>query len=107
MPCLRPLDLARDALALHAIFGDEKSCRYLPEPAFESVEDTLAKLAEWTQGYEDTSWAIIDEPDGPALGRVAIYQPRDDKTGWEIAIMVVPGAQRRGLASGAVSDAVT
>lgn len=106
-PILRPLDPERDASALHAIFGDENSCRYLPAPAFASVEETLAQLKEWTKGYEDTSWAIVDRPDGPALGRVALYQPRDDKTIWEVAIMVVPQAHGRGLAAKAVREAVT
>ena len=107
MTVLRPLDPIRDAAELHKIFGDEELCCYLPEPAFVSVEETLAQLRAWTQGYEDTSWAIVDEPDGPALGRVALYQPREDKTIWEIGIMVVPQAQGHGLAFSAVGEAVS
>ncbi|MEM8772181.1 MAG: GNAT family protein [Pseudomonadota bacterium] len=103
---LRPLDPVRDGPALHAIFGDEESCRYLPAPAFKTVEETIVQLKTWTDGYGDTSWAIVEAPGGEALGRAAIYRPVEDDGVWEVAVMVVPSAQGRGLAARAVAEAV-
>ena len=106
MKILRALDPQLDGPALHAIFGDEKSCRYLPTPAFKTVEETRAQLAVWTEGWEDTSWAIIDRPDGEALGRITLYRPGDDGGVWEIGVMLAPAARGKGLAANAVREAV-
>ncbi|MEL6548346.1 MAG: N-acetyltransferase, partial [Myxococcota bacterium] len=72
MRTLRPLNVRRDASALHAVYGDAQSCTYLSEPAFSSVEETEARLAQWTEGLEHLSWAVTEEADGEALGRVAM-----------------------------------
>ncbi|GJL96113.1 MAG: hypothetical protein DHS20C05_25180 [Hyphococcus sp.] len=101
-PLLRPLDPERDGEALHAIFGDEECCRYMPDPAVARPEDTVAMLKKWNEGTEDTTWAIVDEPEGVALGRMTMI-PRGDKI-WEVGIMVVPSAHGRGLATGAVAQ---
>lgn len=58
---LRPLDPDRDGEALHAIFGDEESCRYMTGPAFKTVEETIAQLKEWTKGLEDFSWVVVED----------------------------------------------
>jgi RimJ/RimL family protein N-acetyltransferase len=93
---LRPLDPVRDGPALHAIWGDEESVRFMQGPAFNSVDETVALLATWTEGFEDTSWTVIDRDDGPALGRIALYTKGRDV--WEAACMIVPAARGRGLA---------
>lgn len=101
---LRPLDPVRDGPALHAVFGDEASCLYMPGPAFASVEETVARLVTWTTGCEDTSWAVALEPDGPAVARVSIY-PRD-RAVWECACMVVPAARGARVAARALAPAI-
>lgn len=94
----------RDGPALHAVLGDEGSCTYLAGPPNASVEETIAQLTRWTNGSEDTSWAVIDRPDGPALGRVSLYTSGRDV--WEAACMIVPAARGRGLAARALSEAI-
>ncbi|MEO0412502.1 MAG: GNAT family protein [Pseudomonadota bacterium] len=44
MITLRPVNPAKDAPALHAVFGDEQQCRYLLRPAFKSIAQTQAQL---------------------------------------------------------------
>jgi ribosomal-protein-alanine N-acetyltransferase len=102
---LRPLDSERDGLALHAIFGDADSCRYMTHPPFRTVEETIEQLEKWTRDCEDTSWAIADTKDGPALGRVSIY-PRGRNNVWDAACMVAPAARGRGLAYRALAIAI-
>lgn len=98
---LRPLDPVRDGAALHAIFGDEESCRYMAGPACATVAETIRMLRKWTEGCEETSWAVVDAPGGPALGRVALI-PRGRDI-WEAACMIAPAARGRGLAARALS----
>lgn len=101
---LRPLDPHRDGAALHAIFGDEKSCTYLAGPPNKTVADTVAQLTLWTEGSADTSWAVIDRPDGEALGRVSLFTHGRDV--WEAACMIVPAARGRNLAALALGEAI-
>jgi [ribosomal protein S5]-alanine N-acetyltransferase len=102
---LRPLDPVADGPALHAIFGDEESCRYMTRPATASVAETIGMLAEWNEGCPDTSWAIADTADGPALGRVSVY-PRGKNNVWDVACMISPAARGRNLAARAVAIAL-
>ena len=106
MTVVRPLNPDRDGAALHAVFGDAESCRFWPHPALESEAETLALIRRWTDGYEDTSWAVVDEPDGRCLGRVATYRPGADPDVWEAACMIVPAARGRGLAAHALQVAL-
>jgi RimJ/RimL family protein N-acetyltransferase len=101
---LRPLDPDRDAEALHAIFGDEESCRYMAEPAYQSVAETRDKLRKWTTGVEDTSWAVCESANGPALGRISLFTRGRDV--WEAACMIVPAARGRNLAARALAQAI-
>jgi len=101
---LRPLDPVGDGPALHAVFGDEESCRYLARPAFSSLAATIDQLKRWTAGCEDTSWAVIDQPEGPALGRVSLYTLGRDI--WEVACMIVSAARGRSLAARALGQAI-
>jgi RimJ/RimL family protein N-acetyltransferase len=101
---LRLLDPARDGPALHAIFGDEASCRYLTGPAFASIDETVAALRTWSMGCEDTSWAVIDCDGGDALGRIALI-PRGRDI-WEAACMIAPAARGRNLAARALAIAI-
>jgi RimJ/RimL family protein N-acetyltransferase len=98
---LRPLDPARDGEALHAIFGDEESCVYMTGPAFKTVAETIDNLKKWTSGLEDTSWAVCETQDGPALGRIALI-PRGRDI-WEAACMIVPSARGKNLAARALA----
>jgi len=101
---LRKLDPDRDGPALHAIFGDEASCTYMTGPAVKTAEETVDLLKKWTQGTEETSWAIVEREDGEALGRVSMI-PRTDAI-WEAAIMLCPAAQGKGVAAAALSEAL-
>ncbi len=104
MNLLRPLDPDRDGEALHAIFGDEESCVYMTEPAYKSVAETIEKLKKWTKGVEDTSWAVCETADGPALGRISLFTSGRDV--WEAACMIVPAAHGRSLAARALEQAI-
>jgi len=101
---LRRLDPARDAEALHEIFGDEESCLYMPGPATASIAETHALLVDWTPSGDDTSWAVCDAPGGRALGRIALIARGRDV--WEAACMVSPRARGRGLAAAALAQAI-
>ncbi|MEQ8936864.1 MAG: GNAT family protein [Amphiplicatus sp.] len=101
---LRPLDPDLDGPPLHAIWGDEESCTYMTGPAFETVEETVAMLKEWNKGVEETTWAIVEAPDGPARGRIALI-PRGRDI-WEAACMVCPQARGKNLAARALATAI-
>ena len=101
---VRPLDPEADGPALHALFGDEESCRYLTRPANRTVDETIAMLRAW-MGQDDINWVIADAPDGPALGRVSIY-PRGKNNVWDAACMIVPAARGRNLAVRALALAL-
>ncbi|HOZ28567.1 MAG TPA: GNAT family protein [Hyphomonadaceae bacterium] len=92
----RPTDPVADGPALHAIFGDEESCRFLSRPATASIADTIAMMQEWASG-DDINWVLADHIDGPALARVSVY-PRGQNNIWEAACMVAPAARGRNLA---------
>ncbi|MEQ1608040.1 MAG: GNAT family N-acetyltransferase [Hyphomonadaceae bacterium] len=100
---IRPFDPVADGPALHAIFGDEESCRYLARPAMASVADTIAMMQQWI-GKDDISWTLADHPGGSAIGRVAIY-PRGRNI-WDAACMIVPAARGRLLAPRALALAL-
>ncbi len=102
---VRPIDPDADGPALHALFGDEESCRFLTRPASPSVADTIAMLREWMGRGDDINWVIAETADGPALGRVSIY-PRDKNNVWEAACMIAPAARGRNLAVRALALAL-
>lgn len=101
----RPIDPVADGPALHAIFGDEESCRYMTLPAMPTVEATIAMMTEWSGDGTGLNWVIADSPDGPALGRVAIY-PHGRNNVWEAACMISPAARGRNLAARALGRAL-
>ncbi len=102
-PPMRPLDPERDGPALHAIFSDEESCRYLPEPAFKHVEQTIEQMRKWTTGCEDTSWVTVDDQDR-ATGRISLHSTGDDI--WNVGCMIAPHARGTGLARRALPPAL-
>ncbi len=84
---IRPFDPVADGPALHAIFGDEESCRYLARPAMASVADTIAMMQQWI-GKDDISWALAHHRrHGPRQRRL---DPRLRKLGFR------PEARLRG-----------
>ena len=103
---LRPLDPVADGPALHTIFGDPQCCLWLPEPAFADIDATIAKLTDWTTGFEKTSWAITLTPDGPAIGRISLFNTGHDKDVWEAACMVSPTTRGQNIAARALSVAI-
>jgi len=103
---LRPLDPVADGAALHIIFGDPDCCTWLPDPAFPDVAATIAKLKSWNEGFEATSWVVCETPDGPALGRVALYNTGHDKDVWEAACMVSPQARGKNYAARGLHAAI-
>ena len=105
MTILRPLDPARDGPALHAVFGDTESCRYLPDPPTRTVGETTALLRKWMTGCEDVTWAVTSEPDGDALGRVTYYREGADGV-WGAGCMIIPAARGKNLAAKALAQTV-
>lgn len=101
---LRPLDLDRDIGALHEVFGDEESCRFMSSPATKNVEETHTKISAWYNQCPDTEWALIDEPEGACLGRVTMVPMGDDV--FEAGVVVLPSARGRGLASRGLIEAL-
>lgn len=101
---LRLFDPEQDGPALHAIFGDEKCCRYMAGPAVATVEETVGQLKKWNKGTEETTWAIVEREDGEAQGRVTMI-PRGPAV-FETGIMLAPQAQGRGLAFAALCNAL-
>ena len=101
---LRLLDPERDGPALHAVFGDEASCRFLADPATRSASETVRLLKKWNEGTEDTTWAVVEHADGEALGRATLI-PRGREI-WEIGIMMCPAARGRGLATKALAGII-
>lgn len=98
---LRAIDPDRDGPALHAVFGDEGSCLYLPSPATKSVGETVELLRKYSSGLEKTSWAVADNEESMALGRVALI-PRERDI-YEAACMICPVARGRNLAARALA----
>ena len=101
----RRIDPVRDGPALHAIFGDEESCRYMTRPAMPNVEATIAMMTEWAGDEHDINWVIAETPDGPALGRVSIYSHGKNNV-WEAACMIAPAARGKNLAARALARAL-
>jgi len=102
---VRHIDPEADGQALHAIYGDEESARYLTRPASPTVADTIAMMTEWLGDAADINWVVADTPDGPALGRVAVYA-RGRNNVWEAACMISPAARGRNLAARALGLAI-
>lgn len=102
---VRHIDPAADGPALHAIYGDADSARYLTRPASPTIADTIAMMTEWQGDANDINWVIADTPDGPALGRVAVYA-RGRNNVWEAACMISPAARGRNLAARALGLAI-
>jgi ribosomal-protein-alanine N-acetyltransferase len=101
----RRIDPVRDGPALHAIYGDEDSCRYMTRPAMPDVAATIAMMTEWLGEGNDINWVISATPDGPALGRVAVY-PRGQNNVWEAACMITPAARGHNLAARGLARAL-
>ncbi len=102
---VRTIDPEADGPALHALFGDEESCRFLTRPVSPSVADTIAMMRGWMGHGDDINWVIADLADGPALGRVSVY-PRGANNVWEAACMIAPAARGRNLAARALALAL-
>jgi ribosomal-protein-alanine N-acetyltransferase len=102
---IRRIDPVRDGPALHAIYGDAESCRYMTRPAMPDVAATIAMMTEWLGEGNDINWVISATPDGPALGRVAVY-PRGQNNVWEAACMIAPAARGHNLAARGLARAL-
>lgn len=102
---LRPIDPEADGPALHAIFGDEESCRFMTRPAAATVAETIALMREYRGDGSGINWVIADTADGPALGRVAVYSHGRNNV-WEAACMIAPAARGRSLAARALAIAL-
>lgn len=100
---LRKLDIAGDLPALHAIFGDEESCRYMTEAAFPTPAQTLAQMRLWHPTGTEAAWAITEPAltGDEALGRAALLD-RGRETA-EVAVMTAPPVRGRGLATRAIA----
>lgn len=96
---LRPLTEA-DAAALFAAHGDEETHHYWSSPAHASVEQTADYIRETLALPGAHVWAIT-ESGGEALGRIALFVPREGVG--EIGIIMRREATGRGLASKALA----
>ncbi|MGE0743402.1 MAG: GNAT family N-acetyltransferase [Hyphomonadaceae bacterium] len=96
---LRPL-LVADAAALFAAHGDEAAHTYWSGPAHKSVAQTADYIRDTIDIPGAHAWAIT-ESGGEALGRIALFVPRDGVG--EIGIIMRPDAMGRGLASKALN----
>ncbi|MEZ5920579.1 MAG: GNAT family N-acetyltransferase [Parvularculaceae bacterium] len=101
---LRPFDPDRDGPALHAVFGDEESCLYLPSPATKSIAETVELLRKYSTGLEKTSWAVAENEDSIALGRIALI-PRERDI-YEAACMICPAARGLNFAARALARVI-
>jgi RimJ/RimL family protein N-acetyltransferase len=77
----------------------------MTRPAMPDVAGTIAMMTEWMGDGSDINWVISDTPDGPALGRVAIY-PHGKNNVWEAACMIAPAARGKNLAARALARAL-
>jgi [ribosomal protein S5]-alanine N-acetyltransferase len=99
---LRPLETA-DADALFAAHGDPETHKYWSGPAHRNVDET-ARYIEDTLAMKGAHVWAITESGGEALGRIALFVPRDGVG--EIGIVMRREATGRGLASKAVNIVV-
>ncbi len=102
---LQALEPERDAEALHAIFGDAESCRYLPRPATSGVDETRQLLTEWLAEEPGGDWSLFTQPNGPSLGRISMIAR--GRGVFEAACAVAPDARGRGLAVMGLAAALT
>lgn len=95
---LRPLEVA-DAHDLYSAHGDPEAHHYWSSPAHSSEAET-ARYIEQTLAMPGARVWAITESGGEALGRVALFVPRDGVG--EIGIILRRDAQGRGLAAKAL-----
>jgi RimJ/RimL family protein N-acetyltransferase len=95
---LRPLVLD-DAEALFAAHGDEQTHHYWSGPAHKDIAETRAYIEATLNMKGALVWAITEDG-GEALGRVALFVPREGVG--EFGIIMRRDAVGRGLASKAI-----
>jgi [ribosomal protein S5]-alanine N-acetyltransferase len=96
---LRPLELS-DSEALYVAHSDAETHLFWSSPAHTSVEQTRAYVADTLGITGAHAWAVT-KSGGEALGRVALFVPREGVG--EIGIIMRRDAQGRGLASKALN----
>jgi [ribosomal protein S5]-alanine N-acetyltransferase len=95
---LRPLEIS-DSEALYLAHGDAETHQFWSSPAHANIEQTRTYLADTLGMTGAHAWAIT-ESGGEALGRIALFVPREGVG--EIGIIMRREAQGRGLASKAL-----
>jgi ribosomal-protein-alanine N-acetyltransferase len=95
---LRPLEIS-DSEALYQAHSDAETHQFWSSPAHADVEQTRTYLADTLGMTGAHAWAIT-ESGGEALGRIALFVPREGVG--EIGIIMRREAQGRGLASKAL-----
>lgn len=116
---LRPLDVDRDAAALHAVFGDAAAMRFMLGAPKASEQATRALLHAWSEDTSSPQWVIlettgisgvavataaadsVDVTHGTALGRITLVARR--KGVMEIGVQTTPEHQGKGLARRAIA----
>lgn len=96
---LRQLELL-DAAALFSAHSDPEAHRYWSAPAHTSIEQTKSEIEATLAAAGGRVWAITEDG-GDALGRVALFIPRDGVG--DFGIIMRREAQGRGLASKALA----
>mgnify|MGYP001793416034 FL=1 len=101
---LRELDIEKDAEALHEIFGDPDSCKFLRKGPTDSVTETVERLKDWAGGFRAGKWAIADTQTDKALGLVSLFDNGDSV--WEIDIMVAPSWRGCGIGEDSLKTSI-
>ncbi len=96
---LRPMK-PLDAPALFEAHADPEVHRYWSDAAHTSLEQTESEVMATLAAAGGRAWVITDN-DGEALGRIALFIPREGVG--EFGILMRREAQGRGLASKAVA----
>lgn len=96
---LRQMQIS-DAPALFVAHADQGVHRYWSDAAHAALEQTTREIEATLAAAGGRSWAIT-EAGGEALGRIALFVPREGVG--ELGIILRRDAQGRGLASKAVT----
>jgi [ribosomal protein S5]-alanine N-acetyltransferase len=95
----------RDAIGLHACFGDPEAMRFWDFPLCRTVAETermLPWLAKTASPYDHLAWAIADKAGDRCIGMVSYHHREARHKRLELGYIVAPRHQRQGFGSEAV-----
>ena len=95
----------RDAIGLHAGFGDHAVMRFWNLPASQTLavtEKSLERFAETTSLYSHMAWAIAAAVNDPCIGIVDYHYREAWNKCLELGCIIAPKHRRKGFATEAV-----